>query len=813
MRNIIILLYFVLLSCPLAIATTTTTLTDTNTIDFTDSGTTETADVKTGSIGPTQIQSTTVTAGTYNSGDFTVDADGRITNAVQGQLTSLSDIGTSTKTAGNVLIADGTKFQSVAMSGNCTITSAGVTSCSNTSRFSTDSSTTGHVTYVGCSDSISTAITNATSGDVLVLGDCTYTVTSAITISKAIKLIGQGPTHTIISTTTADSGLLSITSDNVTIQNIGFTLNETPTTPVAGITFDCSGGTVCSNEKLSNFVVTFTSSVHGGTSILFEDAGGLIENGIITQSTPSMTGTEQSKMIYSLCHTGTCEATTTIDINNVFGKNTGDGTSNTLLRGFMNYTDFSAAFSKTMNIRNCVIIVNPTTATGLTNGIEVENSNNIINIYNSFVDGGNQAEGVINVDARVDTGTTLNVYNTVFANNDVMLNGTINRYGHIEASGISGTALTQKASISTTPGLNANSAISLTGQKGGNTTITTTGTGGIGGGTSITAGQGGSADSANTASTGGKGGGYSYTTGAGGTATVASGTNTGGDAGDYEVIGGAGGQSSTGTSGSGGNGGYIYMTGGTAGTGITATGNIGNIVVGRTSGGTIRGALCVKCVNPDSGDDIGIDGAQISTTQRVMGVTRETNTANNGHDFIIHGGGAASGATNKGGGKLVLESGLNTGTGSSVIRMKTASDTGSGTTDGSYVTRNAIGRANITNAVSKTLAVITNTNNFAGGGTIFYTVVADDGTDYQSLSGMAVYGWADKAGVTQKSINDLASAQVTEATNGTLTCSWSIASGFNINTTCTSSLTPTTMRIYFEIMNHSNNDYTAASVF
>ena len=48
-------------------------------------------------------------------------------------LTGLSDVGSSTKTAGNFLIADGTNFQSIAMSGSCTITSAGVISCSGSS--------------------------------------------------------------------------------------------------------------------------------------------------------------------------------------------------------------------------------------------------------------------------------------------------------------------------------------------------------------------------------------------------------------------------------------------------------------------------------------------------------------------------------------------------------------------------------------------------------------------------------------------------------------------------------------------------------
>ena len=53
---------------------------------------------------------------------------GNVVGGVQ-SLTGLSDIGSATITAGNLLIADGTDFQSVAMSSDCVIASSGATTC------------------------------------------------------------------------------------------------------------------------------------------------------------------------------------------------------------------------------------------------------------------------------------------------------------------------------------------------------------------------------------------------------------------------------------------------------------------------------------------------------------------------------------------------------------------------------------------------------------------------------------------------------------------------------------------------------------
>jgi hypothetical protein len=246
------------------------------------------------------------------------------------------------------------------------------------------------------------------------------------------------------------------------------------------------------------------------------------------------------------------------------------------------------------------------------------------------------------------------------------------------------------ATVATTPGTDGTELMRIgNSNSGGDTSIATTGVGGLGGAITISTSLGGRATAAATSSTGGIGGTLNYRTGAGGAASVAgTGTNTGGAGGPFSILSGAGGAATGNSSGTntGGAGGSVAVQGGTggaantgsgtnvAGTGgaITVTGGSGGLgTTGGTGGAvTVSGGSASSSTTPGNGGAVTIRGGSPASAAGSNGgavsiTGRDGSSTGNGGaggNISINGGNAA-GAGNNAGGIITLTPGTATGSG------------------------------------------------------------------------------------------------------------------------------------------------------
>ena len=486
---------------------------------------------------------------------------------------------------------------------------------SGTLNFLDDSTTTGNVTLVGCSDSIATAITNASAGDTLQLGSCTYSISAFLNVDKSLRIIGQGSGTTTISTSSATGGAFYITSDNVALKGMKIVTTALVSATSAAIVYvDAQSSTVFNNVNMQDIVLNGVNTDGSGSiiGISYRDAGGYLDN-VFVHIEP-YTGASQSKGIEHICNStgNTCEANTTLYMRSVRSEIYELDTSATgQIRPFFSWMNgtYTPAIGSVINyLQDVVLLAKPASTSNDTEAFQNQGNNvaysagvngRVISyVYGGYIDGAYQWATAGNSLAfenyRVDDYAVAYFYGTKFGANarfTSILNGQVNKIGGtIFAQGITGDAPPQGADS-----LAGNTLISLVGQQGGNKPGTGAQAGLVGGDVSITTGAGGSATAATTTGTGGAGGGYVVTTGAGGAQTTAtSTTNVGGAGGDFQYYTGDGGAAnSAATTNTGGKAGDIYLAGGLGGVGTTTSGADGNVYLAFKKGSTARGKVAI----------------------------------------------------------------------------------------------------------------------------------------------------------------------------------------------------------------------------
>lgn len=497
--------------------------------------------------------------------------------------------------------------------------------------FFDDAATAGNVTYVGCSDSIASAITAATAGDTLVLGSCGYTVSATLNVSKALTIIGQGESTKLTPASgLTNSNLFYVTANNV---NIGkFKVNYVgATNPMSSVGYvDATATTVFDNVNFFDIDVYTVSSGNGNCGrFVYQDSGGAIRN-VHSDVTCTQSGATQLYTGVFKYVLASAEASTTLKIyDSVFRGTNTDSSHSGQHRAVMNWNngaDESAASTYMYSYNSEYITINSAASdTSDTEAMEHQGNRVYGYFYGGLIDGTTWAlpgASANPADLRCHDGALCNFYATTFgrALDEGDTGGGVTKiWGYMHTNGIIGDAPTQAPTS-----LNAIPAIQLTGAQGGDKPGTGAQAGLIGGGVVLTGGAGGAATAATTTGTGGAGSPFTFTTGAGGAQTTAtSTTNVGGAGGNFQIIGGAGGvANSAATTNTGGAGADIYIRGGAGGVGTTTTGAAGDVLLGIDSGGNLGGNVGIGTLTPAAMLDISKIGGSTATNHGTLNLSR-----------------------------------------------------------------------------------------------------------------------------------------------------------------------------------------------
>lgn len=119
-------------------------------------------------------------------------------------------------------------------------------------------------------------------------------------------------------------------------------------------------------------------------------------------------------------------------------------------------------------------------------------------------------------------------------------------------------------------------------------------------------------------------------------------------------------------------------------------------------------------------------------------------------------------------------------------------------------------KQSITNSSANSIVQVTTPNNGAAGGTIDWRVYATDGTDFQTRTGRTTFAAVNKGGTYTTDVDEIGGSVAVSA--GTLTATWGITTGtnlINLQVTPTSSLTPTTLEVFYTFTNFGATGSTA----